>query len=252
MTLTFAPQTAFVFMLIFARLGSMVMTMPALGEFAVPSRIRLGMALAICFVMMPVVGENYTALPTSLAGMAFALFGEIAIGLLIGLSARLLTSALQVAGTVVAFQAGLAYAQNFDPTQGTQTAIVGTFLSLLAVTLIFTLDLHHLVLAAMRDSYALFAPGTALAFGDFARMAVMTVAGSFRVGVQIAAPFIVFGLIFNLGQGVLSRLMPQVQIFFVAMPAGILLGFVLLMLLTSSMMMWYLDYFSTGIGHFIR
>jgi flagellar biosynthetic protein FliR len=118
--------------------------------------------------------------------------------------------------------------------------------------MVFTTDLHHLLFAAMRDSYLMFKPGQMLPVGDFAQMMVGIVGGAFKVGLQLAAPFVVFGLIFNLGQGVLSRLMPQVQIFFVSMPANIYLGFVLLMLLLTPIMMWYLDHFSMGIKEFIR
>lgn len=252
MNITLDPQFAFVFMLVFARIGSMVATMPAFGEVSVSARVRLAMAVAISLVMVPVVRESYGTIPGNLGRMTMALFGEIAVGLLIGASARLLTSALQTAGTAIAFQSGLAFAQNVDPTQGIQSAIIGSFMSMVAMTLIFTTDMHHLLLAAMRDSYELFKPGAIIPFGDFAEMAIAIVAGAFKVGVQMAAPFLVFGMIFNLGQGVLSRLMPQVQIFFIAMPANILLGFALFMLLLSTMMMWYLDHFSTGISQFLR
>jgi flagellar biosynthetic protein FliR len=252
MTVGLSPETAFVFVLVFARLGSMISAMPALGEAVISAQVRLAIALLVTLVMLPVVRENYGAIPDTLSGLAFAVMGEIAVGLVIGVSARMLTAALQVAGTVIAFQTGLAFAQNVDPTQGVQSALVASFLSMLAATMVFTTDLHHLLFAAMRDSYVMFRPGEMLPVGDFARMIVGIVGGAFKVGLQLAAPFVVFGLIFNLGQGVLSRLMPQVQIFFVSMPANIYLGFVLLMLLLTPIMMWYLDYFSMGIKEFIH
>jgi len=252
MTIGLSPETAFVFMLVFARLGSMISAMPALGEAVISAQVRLATALLVTLVMLPVVAENYGAIPSSLSGLAFAVMGEIAVGLVIGVSARMLTAALQVAGTVIAFQTGLAFAQNVDPTQGVQSALVASFLSMLAATMVFTTDLHHLLFAAMRDSYLMFKPGQMLPVGDFAQMMAGIVGGAFKVGLQLAAPFVVFGLIFNLGQGVLSRLMPQVQIFFVSMPANIYLGFVLLMLLLTPIMMWYLDHFSMGIKEFIR
>ena len=252
MTIAFNAEFAFVFILVFARIGSMVATMPAFGEVMVTARVRLALALLISLVMVPIVGDSYSGIPCNLGRMTMAVLGEIAIGLLIGASARLLTSALQVAGTAIAYQIGLAFAQNVDPTQGIQSAIVGSFLSVLAMTMIFATDMHHLLIAAMRDSYELFKPGEAIPFGDFAQMALKIVAGAFKVGIQMAAPFIVFGMIFNLGQGVLSRLMPQVQIFFIAIPANIFLGFALFMLMLSSMMMWYLDHFSSGVGAFLQ
>jgi flagellar biosynthetic protein FliR len=172
MTLTLTPETAYIFILVFARLGSMISAMPSLGEAVISSQVRLATALLVTLVMLPVVGGNYGAIPNSLAGLAFAVLGEVAVGLVIGVSARMLTSALQVAGTVIAFQTGLAFAQNVDPTQGVQSALVASFLSMLAATLVFTTNLHHLLFAAMRDSYLMFKPGEALPIGDFAQMFV--------------------------------------------------------------------------------
>ena len=252
MTITFSVQTGFIFFLIFARMGSMVMAMPALGDGHVPARVRLIFALVLTLVMLPLVRGEYGAIPVTLGAVMVAMLSEIVIGVFLGLSARMLTAAIQIAGTAIAFQSGLALAQNVDPTQGSQGAIVGTFMALLATTLIFSLDLHFLLLAAVRDSYDLFRPGEVLPFGDFGQMAVHIISGTFRVGIQLAAPFLVFGLVFYMGLGVLSRLMPQLQVFFLAMPANIMFGFLLLALLLSSMMLWYLDYFEQSMMRFLR
>jgi flagellar biosynthetic protein FliR len=65
---------------------------------------------------------------------------------------------------------------------------------------------------------------------------------AFRIGVQISAPFLVFGLLFNLGLGVLSRLMPQMQVFFIGVPLSILVGFLILLLVVGAMMGTFLEY----------
>ena len=250
MTLTFLPQTAFVFMLIFARLGTMLMLLPALGEAVVSSRVRLMLGLLLTLVMMPLIKDQYGALPKSLFGGMAVLIGEMIVGLFIGTSARLVMSATNVAGTVIAFQTGLAFAQSNDFVQGIQGAIIGSFLSIVAITLIFVMDLHHMLIAAMYESYTMFKPGAILPLGDFAAMAVNTVASSFKVGIQLSAPFLVFGLIFYFGIGILSRLMPQIQIFFVAMPANIALGFLLFMFLVSVISMWFIEHFVNTISQF--
>jgi flagellar biosynthesis protein FliR len=151
-------------------------------------------------------------------------------------------SALQVAGSVVAYQLGLGFATAVDPTQGQQGVMVGNFLSIVGITLIFVTDLHHLVIAALNDSYRLFRPGEVPLLGDIAALLSQTVAAAFRVGVQLAAPFLVFGLLFNLGLGVLSRLMPQMQVFFVGLPLSILLGLLILLLVIGAMMGTFLSH----------
>jgi flagellar biosynthesis protein FliR len=176
------------------------------------------------------------------------LIHEIAVGVIIGGMSRLIISALQTAGSIIAFQSGLSFAQTADPTQtGVQGAIIGNFLGLLGLALVFATDLHHLVLAAIYQSYTVYPPETPLMFGDTFRLAWDVAAKSFAVGVQISAPFVIFGLIFNLGLGILSRLMPQLQIYFIAMPANIGLGLMLLAVLLMAISAWYLNHFETEI-----
>ena len=136
-----------------------------------------------------------------------------------------------------------------DPTQaGVQGAVFGSFLSFLGIVLIFATDLHHVALAATYESYTLFPLDAPLMFDDAAQLAIRTVAGAFSVGVQMSAPFIVFGLVFNLGAGILARLMPAMQVFFVLMPANIMIGLLLLALLLSMMMGWYLTAFENHLA----
>jgi flagellar biosynthetic protein FliR len=251
MQIDLLPAVAFVYMLIFARVGTILMLMPALGEATFPARLRLVFALALALVLYPVVVDEYPAVPQDFGGILTLLIIEMGIGFMIGLITRFITACMQIAGATIAFQIGLGFAQNVDPTQGIQGALFASFLSMLGIALIFATDMHYLFIGAIRDSYTLFHPGALLPVGDAAMMAIETFAGTFQVGIQISAPFIAFGLIFYLGLGVLSRLMPQIQIFFVAMPANILIGFLLLALLLSSTMAWYLDHVQSAIAPFL-
>ena len=84
--------------------------------------------------------------------------------------------------------------------------------------------------------------GTMLPSGDVAELMINTVSGAFRIGVQLAAPFLVFGILFNVGLGVLARLMPQLQVFFLGLPASILIGFAILLALVGVLMATFLSY----------
>lgn len=245
------PQEVFIYLAVFARVGTMMMLMPVFGEISVSPRVRLSIALALCLVLAPLVGKLYPLEPNKLSVLVGILLGEIAVGILIGTVARMLLQALQIAGTIFAFQTGLGFAQSLDPTQGAQSALLGTFLTLLGVTLIVTTDLHHLLIGALRGSYTLFTPGKIPDLGDATALVTDTVAGIFTLAVQLSAPFLVFGLVFYLTAGVISKLMPQIQIFFVAMPANILLGLALLMLLLGVLMSWFLDSVQNHITPFL-
>ncbi len=237
---SFLPALAAAFMLVFARVGTMVMLLPGLGEMSVPVRVRLTVALLLAAVLLPLHRTAY-ALDLRSFGPVLAMLGEeMFVGAVLGLTARLMISALQVAGNVVAQQLGLGFVTEIYPTQGQQSVIVGNFLTLLGITLIFATDLHHLVIAALNDSYTLFRPGEVPLLGDVSAHTTRTVAAAFRIGIQLSAPFIVFGLLFNLGLGILSRLMPQMQVFFVGLPVSILVGFLILILVLGAMMTLFL------------
>jgi len=243
------PETAYLYLIVFARVGSMLMLMPALGETSIPARLRLGFALVFSLVLFPLLRAQLPVMPEELMAIIVMLCHEIIIGLMLGALLRFFVSAAQLAGAIVAFQVGLSAAMMADPNQGgVQGVVFGTFMSFLGIALIFATDLHHMALSAIYDSYMVFSPSEPLMAGDAAQAAIRAVSGAFTVGVQMAAPFIVFGLIFNLGMGILSRLMPALQVYFMAMPASIGVGLILFALLLTMMMGWYLTHFEAELA----
>src|SRR5262245_16407334 len=157
--ISFLPAYAAAFMLVFARIGTMVMLLPGLGELAVPVRVRLTVALVLAAVLLPLHRSAYVLDLRSFGPLVAMLVQAALIGAVLGLTERPTVAALQVAGSLVAQQLGLGFVTAVDPTQGQQNVIVGNFLTVLGVTLIFATDLHHLVIAALNDSYLLFRPG---------------------------------------------------------------------------------------------
>jgi flagellar biosynthesis protein FliR len=237
------PALAAAFMLVFARIGAMVMLLPGFGETNIPVRIKLAIALALTLIILPLHRSAYTIDMQSLTPLMVLLVHEIVIGVVLGATARVTLAALQVAGSVIAQQLGLGFVTAIDPTQGQQGLLIGNFLTILGLTLLFATDTHHLVIAALNDSYAIFAPGELMPSGDIASLATRAFAAAFRIGAQLAAPFLVFGLVFNMGLGVLARLMPQMQVYFVGVPLAILAGFLIFAAVLTAMMGTFLDYF---------
>lgn len=241
------PELATLFMLTFARIGTLVMLLPGIGERFIPGRIRLVFALFLTLLLFPVARALLpsAATPAALVGL---LVGELAVGFVLGIAARIVLSALQVAGTIIAQQLGLSFAMTVDPTIGGQEASIANLLNLLGITLVFALDVHHLAIAAIRDSYALLPPVGVPEPGDAARLAIAAVGRAFALALQISAPFIAFGLLLNLGLGILSRLMPQIQVFFLGMPLTILVGMLVLLASLGVMM----SVFVTDLGRFLQ
>jgi flagellar biosynthetic protein FliR len=244
--ISFLPAYAAAFMLVFARIGTMVMLLPGLGEMMLPRRVRLTLALVLTAMLLPLHRSAYEIDLRTFAPVLTMLAQEVFIGVVLGLTARLMISALQVAGFVIAQQLGLGFVTAVDPTQGGQQGVIlANFLTILGITMIFAADLHHLVIAALNDSYRLFRPGEIPLLGDVAALTTQTIALAFKIGIQLAAPFLVFGLLFNLGLGVLSRLMPQMQVFFVGLPLSILLGLLILLVVVGSLMTVFLGSLET-------
>src|SRR5271163_3045566 len=240
---SFLPALAAAFMLVFARIGAMVMLMPGLGESDIPVRIKLSIALLLTLIILPLHRSAYQVDMGSMTSLLVLMLHEIVIGVILGATARVTLGALQVAGSIIAQQMGLGFVTSVDPTQGQQGLLIGNFLTLLGLALLFATDSHHLVIAALDESYAVFSPGEMMPSGDVAALATRAFASAFRIGMQLSAPFLVFGLVFNIGLGVLARLMPQMQVYFVGVPLSILTGFLIFAAVLAAMMGTFLDYF---------
>jgi flagellar biosynthetic protein FliR len=241
----------FAFFLIFARVGTMIMFLPGFSAGYVSVRIRLLLALAISFLLTPLLAGHLPGLPATPAALGMLLLGESLVGVFLGTVAHVLVAALQVAGTFSAYFLSLSNAMIQDPIADQQTSTVAGFFGTVGIVLIFVTDLHHLMLRAIVDSYALFVPGAPLPVGDFAEMLGKRVAESVALGAQMAAPFLIVSLTFNIGLGLLGRLMPQLPVFFFGLPAHIALQIWIMTLTLSGIMMVFLARFAEGFGVFV-
>jgi len=248
----FISANIFAFLLVFARLGAALMLLPPFGDVFVFPRARLALALALSAVVMPIALPGLPAAPQDPITLALLLGGEIAVGLLIGTLVRILTSALHTASIIVAYQTGFGIAAAFNPSQREQGILISRFLTLLGLVLLFTTDLHRLLLAGLVESYRAVPAGMPPPVGDFAAQAVDFVAGAFATALKISAPLLILGFLFYLALGLLSRLMPSIQVLFVALPLQIGLGFWALAVMLAGVMLWYLDDFGLHAGRMFQ
>ena len=245
------PANLFVFFVVFARIGSAMVLLPPFGEAFVFVRTRLVLALAISALATPLAAPSLPALPPGPLELTIILTAEILVGLFIGGLARILLAGLHTASMIIAYQTGLAAALAFDPSQGQQSVVISRFFNLMALVLLFSTGLHHAMIMAVVDSYRVLPPGGLPPVGDFAGQAVAFFTGAFVIAMQVAAPVMVIGLLFYLGIGLIARLMPAIQIFFIALPLQVMLGFWITMVALSATMLWYLDYIENGIGELL-
>jgi flagellar biosynthetic protein FliR len=235
-------QQVFVAGLVFARLGAIVMLIPGIGETFIPARVRLSFALAMAFMLLPVIGAA-PPVPADVGGLAGAMIKEILIGLMIGAILRTFMGSLATAGEIISIQTTLSFAQTTNPTMGQATPTIATFLGLLGIVLVMATDLHHLFIAAIVKSYVLFPFTRAVQIGDAGELAVQTLSKSFALGLQLSAPIVAFSLIVNVATGLVGRVMPQFQVFFVAAPLVVLLGLSLFALSLGTIGMIWVDHY---------
>ncbi|WP_337187828.1 flagellar biosynthetic protein FliR [Phenylobacterium sp.] len=243
-------QQVFAAGLVFARLGAVVMLLPGLGETFIPPRIRLSFALALSLMLFPVVAVGAPPLPGNAGDLAFAVIREVMIGLMIGAILRLFMTSLATAGEIVSLQTTLSFSQTANPMQAQPSTTVGTFLGLIGIVLIFTTNLDHLFVAAIVRSFDLFPFGGAVPVADAGALAIQTLGRSFALGVQLAAPVIVFSLIFNIAVGLVGRVMPQFQVFFAATPLIVLLGLSIFALSLGVIGMIWVERYRDLVGSF--
>ncbi|MFT6676417.1 MAG: flagellar biosynthetic protein FliR [Sulfitobacter sp.] len=226
---TYVITLFFSYLVVFARLGSALMFMPSFGEVQIPIRARLSFALVLCAALLPVTPVQ-AMMPDAPTALVFLLATEVTIGLWIGLTARILLSALQFAGYQVGQVSGLANA--FGPSFGSfeGATMVATLMLVSAVAMIFITDTHHMILRALLSSYDIFPPGQIM-LQDMTDQLLKAAGQSLYIGTAVAAPFFVMGVVLNLGMGLANRMMPQLPVFFVA--ASLLIGAGLLIMSVS-------------------
>jgi flagellar biosynthetic protein FliR len=202
--------------------------------------------------MFPFLQAN---LPTPLPNTAslFLLIGiEFLIGFFIGTITRVLMSALDVAGMIISTQSSLANAQLFNPAFSSQGSIVGTFLTLVAVLMLFATDLHHLLILAVANSYELFPFGKIPDAGSMSQSMVEIISKAFMIGVQLTAPFLLLVFLMYIAMAVMSKLMPQVQVFMIAIPLQIIISLIILAMVGSAMMLAWLHSYQKGLEGFLQ
>jgi len=225
---------AFAFMLVVCRCAAAVMLLPALGESDPPPMIRAGIAFALAVLLTPAISGDLPPMPQNFLKLAGLIAGELLAGGVLGWLARLVALALSAAGQIMSLATGHSSVLQPDPMLGAQASALGRMFSLAAPVVILSTGLYTLPLTALAGSYHVFPAGGMVPPGDLAETALRAVAASFSLSLRLASPFLLISLLWQTGLGLLSRLVPHIQVYFAAMPAQLLGGLLLLALLGGS------------------
>lgn len=230
------PGWAFGFVLVMARVGAAIMLLPGLGEAEPPAMVRVGLALSVTALLLPGIEPTIPAVPEAGLQAGFMIGAEVTTGLWLGWLARLLVLALPVAGQFIAYMLGVANVLQPDPELGGQATPIARLFALAAPLAILVTGLYAVPLAALAGSYRLIPAGTLLPAADATETAVRAVADSFALAIRLASPFLLASIIWHAATGLLARLVPRLQVYFVAMPGQILGGMVLLAAVATALL----------------
>ncbi|VXC32455.1 flagellar motor stator protein MotA [Sphingomonas sp. 8AM] len=214
------PLHVTVLLILFARVGAIVMALPIFSEEGIPVQIRLMMALGLTLGLSGLLGARVVA-PAADGALIATTLSEFVTGAAIGLIVRMVFSAAATAGSLISMQVGLSSVLVPDALLGGQTPLLGRFLTVASLVVCMAMGVHHLWIGAIIHSYDQFPVGGTVPTADLARVAVLAAARALELALTMAAPLIVYALVFNSALGLAARLTPSLQIFFVAQPLNI-------------------------------
>ena len=222
------PAWSFAFMLVLARFGAAMALLPGLGEASAPAMIRAGLALSVAALLLPVIFPSPPPAPQADLAAAGMVAAEVVTGLWLGWLARLLCIALSITGQFIAYLLGLATVLQPDPELGAQSTAMASLFDVAGPLIILVSGLYTLPLQALAGSYRLIPPGTLLPAADSTATAVTAAAQCFALGLRLASPFVLASIVWHVAIGLIARMVPRLQVYFVSLPGQIVGGLLLL------------------------
>lgn len=222
------------FLVVTSRVAGFIGAVPVIASAQTPGRVKTAMTVAISLALFPVMAD---AVPkdVSFAPLPFLLLmiSELLLGLLLGLVARLIFTAVEFGATVIGYQMGFAAANVFDPQSERQVALISQFQNVFAILIFLAINGHHLFLRTAVLSYELLPPGKIDFSGQAVPFLMELASHMFSIGVQFSAPVLAVLLLSGLILGVLARVFPQLNVFLLSFPINIGSAFIVIALTLS-------------------
>lgn len=232
----FGGQQAIAFILILVRVSGLFILAPVFGEQDLSTVVKVALAIILSIVLLP-VAPLVSAMPpvTSVWGLLGLAFGELLVGVTIGMFFRFIFHGVLMAGAMIGYQIGFMFANLFDTNLNEQISVISRFWYLVAMLLFLSIDGHHLVINALAESYQVIPPGQAGIDGSFAEAAIRYSAYAFVLAIKIAAPVTICLFLTDVALGTIAKTIPTMNVFFVGFPIKIAVG---LLVMAMSMPMF--------------
>ena len=233
----FSTESIIIFILVLSRITGMLATAPLISTFSMPMQLKVGLGALSAFILYPFVLQatpNFVA-PRDLISLSILLCKETAVGVLIGFSMSLIFTAVEIGGQILSIQMGLAIANALDPVTKQHTPIVGQFYLFIASIVFLSLNGPHWLFTTVYDSYNSIPVGIDFSFSGQMTQQLLYFAGQlFLIAFSIIIPIFSVLFIKTILMGIVAKIMPQMNVFMVLMPAQIYVGLVLMLLLMPS------------------
>lgn len=203
------------------RPGMVVVATPLFGGPFVPVPVKVGLTVILALTLMPFVALPETGPAPALAVMAAR---EVAVGLALAMSVRIVTAAAELAGYLAGFQLGFSYAAIVDPQSGVRNNIIASLYGSLATMVLFGLNGHHAVIQALASSYGRVPVGLTGIDGPVPELVARMLGAIFTTGAQLAAPVVVALLLTELALGLMARVAPALNLMVIGFPARLVVG----------------------------
>ncbi|WP_029190956.1 flagellar biosynthetic protein FliR [Ornithinibacillus scapharcae] len=221
-----------VFLLILVRVLGFFVTMPLLSYRTIPIQFRIGLSFFLAFMMFYTIDSSGFVLNEL---FFFLIFKEALVGILVGLIGYIIISAVQVAGGFIDFQMGFAIANVMDPQTGAQSPITGQYFYIIALLFLLSVDGHHLLIDGIVNSYTFIPIDTFIPFhdGNIAEFVIRAFNSMFLIAFQISIPIVGCLFLVDVALGIVSRTVPQLNVFVVGLPLKILVSFAAILVFLS-------------------
>lgn len=222
------------FTLVFSRIAAIVALLPGIGESVSPSSAKIGLAGCLTLLLMPSIDGTLPVHAADTPAFALVLVSEVVTGLWFGLIVKLVVFALPIAGQVIGYLVGLSSVLQPDPEIGSQTGALGRLFDLVAPVFILASGLYRFPLQALAGLFVLVPAGSVLPSADSLEVVVQHVTTVFELAIQLASPFIVASVVWQIAMGQMARVVGRMQIYFISMPGQILGGLAIVALTAGS------------------
>ena len=232
-----SPKNIIIFILVLTRISGLLVSAPFFSTFRIPNMIKIFFAAFISFIIYPVVAAKTTiVLPHSMPQLTILLLLEFAIGFLIGFVTDFLFQSIRMAGSIVSIQMGLSMADILDPSTGERTAVISTSYIYLATLVFFAIGAQNWLFEALYRSFFAMPIGLAGVLNGNLVQEVLLLSGQiFQIGFGLIIPIFSVLLVCDILLGLLSKMLPQMNIFMVSLPFKVYTGLLLvLVFLTGS------------------